>query len=225
MPIQPLPYAQRLRNRIIALGIFATLCFMIGSCIFGGGKKEEVAKLPEAPEAPLVAADSASNTSSNPVNDSAASDSGAGDLETAMAEGSPLTPAEQKAEDMANAQAAITAAVTPEVPPEIEVIDSTHIKAQKNVFLAEKIDNMLRRFKPMYGVILVVDVQTNEIIAWGERKDEKVQSTPDFFVKNTFPAASLAKTITIAAAMDSKRYSLNTPIPMIGSYHTLYKNQ
>ena len=25
--------------------------------------------------------------------------------------------------------------------------------------------------------------------------------------------------------MDSKRYSLNTPIPMIGSYHTLYKNQ
>ena len=225
MPIQPLPYAQRLRNRIIALGIFATLCFMIGSCIFGGGKKEEVAKLPEAPEAPLVAADSASGTSSNPVNDSAASDSGARDLETAMAEGSPLTPAEQKAEDMANAQAAITAAVIPEVPPEIEVIDSTHIKAQKNVFLAEKIDNMLRRFKPMYGVILVVDVQTNEIIAWGERKDEKVQSTPDFFVKNTFPAASLAKTITIAAAMDSKRYSLNTPIPMIGSYHTLYKNQ
>ena len=225
MPIQPLPYAQRLRNRIIALGIFATLCFMIGSCIFGGGKKEEVAKLPEAPEAPLVAADSAGNTASNPVNDSAASDSGARDIETAMAEGSPLTPAEQKAEDMANAQAAITAAVTPEVPPEIEVIDSTHIKAQKNVFLAEKIDNMLRRFKPMYGVILVVDVQTNEIIAWGERKDEKVQSTPDFFVKNTFPAASLAKTITIAAAMDSKRYSLNTPIPMIGSYHTLYKNQ
>ena len=99
MPIQPLPYAQRLRNRIIALGIFATLCFMIGSCIFGGGK-EEVAKLPEAPEAPLVAADSAGNTASNPVNDSAASDSGARDIETAMAEGSPLTPAEQKAEDI-----------------------------------------------------------------------------------------------------------------------------
>ena len=161
MPIQPLPYAQRLRNRIIALGIFATLCFMIGSCIFGGG----------APEAPLIAADTISNGSSNLAKDSAASDSGARDIETAMAEGSPLTPAEQKAEDMANAQAAITAAVTPEVPPEIEVIDSTHIKAQKNVFLAEKIDNMLRRFKPMYGVILVVDVQTNEIIAWGERKD------------------------------------------------------
>ena len=47
LPKEPLPYAQRLRNRIIALGIFATLCFMIGSCIFGGGKKQEVAQLPE----------------------------------------------------------------------------------------------------------------------------------------------------------------------------------
>ena len=232
MPIEPLPYAQRLRNRIIALGIFAALCFMIGSCIFGGDKKEEVAKLPEAPEAPI-----------------AATDSGALDLETEMAEGEDSLAAPsglennaatnalengtaqgqlqggQRQEDLANTQATVTAAVTPENPPEIEVIDSTHIKVQKNVFLAEKIDNMLRRFKPMYGVILVVDVQTNEIIAWGERKDEKVQSTPDFFVKNTFPAASLAKTITIAAAMDSKRYSLNTPIPMIGAHHTLYKNQ
>ena len=225
LPKEPLPYAQRLRNRIIALGIFATLCFMIGSCIFGGGPKQEVAKLPEAPETPVAAIDSTSDTANNPVNDSAATDSGALDLETAMAEGTPLSTAEQKTEDLANTQATVTAAVTPEVPPEIEVIDSTHIKAQKNVFLAEKIDNMLRRFKPMYGVILVVDVQTNEIIAWGERKDEKVQSTPDFFVKNTFPAASLAKTITIAAAMDSKRYSLNTPIPMIGAHHTLYKNQ
>ena len=224
LPKEPLPYAQRLRNRIIALGIFATLCFMIGSCIFGGGKKQE-AKLPEAPETPVAAIDSTSDTANNPVNDSAATDSGALDLETAMAEGTPLSTTEQKTEDLANTQATVTAAVTPEVPPEIEVIDSTHIKAQKNVFLAEKIDNMLRRFKPMYGVILVVDVQTNEIIAWGERRDEKVQSTPDFFVKNTFPAASLAKTITIAAAMESKRYSLNTAIPMIGSYHTLYKNQ
>ena len=63
LPKEPLPYAQRLRNRIIALGIFATLCFMIGSCIFGGGKKQE-AKLPEAPETPIVAIDSTSNTAS-----------------------------------------------------------------------------------------------------------------------------------------------------------------
>ncbi len=119
LPKEPLPYAQRLRNRIIALGIFATLCFMIGSCIFGGGKKQEVAQLPEAPEAPVVSVDSASNTASTPTTASAATDSGALDLETAMAEGTPLSTTEQKTEDLANTQAAITAAVTPEVPPEI----------------------------------------------------------------------------------------------------------
>lgn len=135
----------------------------------------------------------------------------------------------QKAEDdnekLKNMQASIGAAVSPENPPAIDVIDSTHIKKQKNVFLAEKIDNMLRRFRPDYGVILVVDVKTNEIIAWGERKDDHVQSIPDYFVKNTFPAASLAKTVTIAAAMESNRYSLNTPIPFKGASHTLYKSQ
>ena len=226
--MEPLPYAQRLRNRFIALGIFAALCFMIGSCIFGGGKKEEAPKLPEAPEAPIAATDSGAldlETEMAEGDDSLAAPS----LQTAQAVGNGAAQGQlqsgQRQEDLENTQATVTAAVTPENPPEIEVIDSTHIKAQKNVFLAEKIDNMLRRFKPLYGVVLVVDVQTNEIIAWGERKDEKVQSTPDFFVKNTFPAASLAKTITIAAAMESKRYSLNTPIPMIGSHHTLYKNQ
>ena len=120
--MEPLPYAQRLRNRFIALGIFAALCFMIGSCIFGGGKKEEAPKLPEAPEAPI-----------------AATDSGALDLETEMAEGedslaAPLlqtAPAMgngsaqgqlqggQRQEDLENTQATVTAAVTPENPPEI----------------------------------------------------------------------------------------------------------
>ena len=89
------------------------------------------------------------------------------------------------------------------------------------MFLAEKIDQMLRRYKPDYGVILVVNAKTNEIIAWGERRDDKVQNQPDYFVKNSFPAASLAKTVTIAAAMESGRYSLDTPIPMRGASHTL----
>jgi cell division protein FtsI/penicillin-binding protein 2 len=93
------------------------------------------------------------------------------------------------------------------------------------VFLAEKIDNMLRRFRPMHSAILVIEPKSNEIIAWGETKDYKVQNSPDYFVKGTFPAASLAKTITIAAAMESNRYSLNSPIPDRGAHHTLYKNQ
>lgn len=103
--------------------------------------------------------------------------------------------------------------------------DTLHIKAQKDPLLADKIDILLRRYHPDLGVILVVNTKTNEIIAWGERRDGKVQNRPDWIGRATFPAASLAKLVTIAAAMESNRYSLNTPIPMIGRHHTLYLNQ
>ena len=105
------------------------------------------------------------------------------------------------------------------------VRDTLHIKAQKDPLLADKIDILLRRYHPDLGVILVVDTKTNEIIAWGERRDGQVQNKPDYIGRATFPAASLAKLVTIAAAMESNRYSLNTPIPMIGRHHTLYLNQ
>ena len=105
------------------------------------------------------------------------------------------------------------------------VRDTLHIKSQKNAYLADKIDILLRRYHPDLGIILVVDTKTNEIIAWGERRDGKVQNKPDWIGKATFPAASLAKLVTISAAMESNRYSLNTPIPMIGRHHTLYLRQ
>ena len=103
--------------------------------------------------------------------------------------------------------------------------DTLHIKSQKNAYLADKIDILLRRYHPDLGIILVVDTKTNEIIAWGERRDGKVQNKPDWIGRATFPAASLAKLVTISAAMESNRYSLNTPIPMIGRHHTLYLRQ
>ena len=105
------------------------------------------------------------------------------------------------------------------------VRDTLHIKSQKDPYLADKIDILLRRYHPDLGIILVVDTKTNEILAWGERRDGKVQNKPDWIGRATFPAASLAKLVTIAAAMESNRYSLNTPIPMIGRHHTLYLNQ
>lgn len=107
------------------------------------------------------------------------------------------------------------------IPP----IDSTHIKSQKNLFLAQKMDNLLRNFRPDYAIYLAVDPSTNEIIAWGERKEGEIQTKPDFLSRATFPAASLIKTVTVAAALESRMYSLNTEIPLIGASHTLYKNQ
>ena len=218
------PYKERMRNRCIAAGVFIILCVFIASCIFGEKAEVSEAKVAEeqltaepAAQTPDTLTAEAPATAATEIPAPAATD--------ANATGTPAGMQADKAEDLANAQASIVAAIAPENAPEPEIIDSVHIKKQKDVFLAEKIDQMLRRFKPMHSIVLVVEPKTNEIVAWGETKDYKVQNEPDYFTRNTFPAASLAKTITIAAAMESNRYSLNSPIPDRGAHHTLYKNQ
>ena len=230
-PQNRLPYKKRLRNRCIAIAVFFALCALIGSCIFKSGEQAT------RPKEFVVNGNVLSTQSNEPIKGTFTLDSSIIDslkeAHRAIKLKDTLTESainsfigEAKASTgAATTEESETAEAAPELPPVDEKIDSTHIKKQKDLFLAQKIDNMLRRFKPMYGVILVVDPKSNEIIAWGETKDYKVQNKPDFFVKNTFPAASLAKTITIAAAMDANRYSLNTPIPMLGASHTLYKRQ
>lgn len=137
-----------------------------------------------------------------------------------------VLPTENKKEEIPKANEKETSKTQEEpIESKNDAIDSTHILSQKNVHLAKKIDNLLRTFKPAHALYLIVDAKSNEIIAWGENKDMVVQSTPDYLSRSTFPAASLIKTVTLAAALESKQYSLNTPIPLIGNAHTLYKNQ
>ena len=236
-PQNRLPYKKRLRNRCIAIAIFIAACALIGSCIFKSGEK--AAK----PTGFVVNGNDPTATSKEWITDTLRVDSSIIDslkeAHRAIKVKDTLTESAAKSLFFGEAKASMEAA-TEAAPkeidsasadtaaksiPENDPVDSVHIKAQKDVFLAEKIDNMLRRFRPMHSAILVVEPKSNEIIAWGETKDYKVQNSPDYFVKGSFPAASLAKTITIAAAMESNRYSLNSPIPDRGAHHTLYKNQ
>lgn len=219
MPIKPyeepnrLPYAVRMRNRAIAIIVFIFICALIGSCIFS---KEENKKVAKDETASIIKEEG--NSADRQAQEAPATETAAPSDPLEMFES--ITP-----EEIANTQMAVAAEIAPENPPVVEIIDSAHIKSQKDVFMAEKIDNLLRRFKPENAIILIVDAKSNEILAWGERKDNAVQNQPDYLTRNTFPAASLAKTITIAAAMESNRYALNTTIPLIGHAHHLYKNQ
>ena len=208
LPKKRLPYAVRIRNRIIVFSVFMGLCALIGTCVFS--EKEQANPAEEE-----IAEETAANTAEQNTDEQASAN---------VIREDGLFP-KADSEDLVNTQATVAAAVVPETPSEVDVIDSAHIKAQKDVFLAEKIDNLLRRFRPEYAVILMVEPRSNEIIAWGERRNNHVQEKPDYFIKNTFPAASLAKTVTISAAMESNRYSLTSQIPMIGSSTKLYKSQ
>ena len=213
--MERLPYAKRMRNRCIAITVLVFIIVAIVHC----STKEDLpaSNVVESNIAP--AADSTSESvAANDTN--AFYDTTAFDTANTAPNGlSRLTGIEDEDFDKTSVNTGLENSVA------AGGRDTLHIKSQKDPFLADKIDILLRRYHPDLGIILVVDTKTNEIIAWGERRDEHVQNKPDYIGRATFPAASLAKLVTISAAMESNRYSLNTPIPMIGRHHTLYLNQ
>jgi len=213
--MERLPYAKRMRNRCIAITVLVFIIVAIVHC----STKEDLpaSNVVESNIAPATdsSSESIAANDTNAFYDTTAFDT----ANTAPNGLSRLTGIEDEDFDKTSASTGFENSVA------TGVRDTLHIKSQKDPFLADKIDILLRRYHPDLGVILVVDTKTNEIIAWGERRDEHVQNKPDYIGRATFPAASLAKLVTISAAMESNRYSLNTPIPMIGRHHTLYLNQ
>ena len=210
--MERLPYAQRMRNRCIAITVLVTIIIAIVHC----SSKDD-------PAPTEIATTPQETLETIAINDTNAFDSTT--FSDTISKNSNGLAALKGIEDEDFENAATTEKETTESSATENVRDTIHIKSQKNPYLADKIDILLRRYHPDLGVILVVDTKTNEILAWGERRDGKVQNKPDWIGRPTFPAASLAKLVTIAAAMESNRYSLNTPIPMIGRHHTLYLNQ
>ncbi len=211
--MERLPYAQRMRNRCIAITVLVSIIVAIVHCSSNDDPESANATTEHSV---ATAVDSIAEAAT--FADTNAFDSVVTENPNGLAA---LKGIED--EDFDNAPAVNAANATSESTESVR--DTAHIKSQKDPFLADKIDILLRRYHPDLGVILVVNTRTNEIIAWGERRDGKVQNKPDYIGRATFPAASLAKLVTIAAAMESNRYSLNTPIPMIGRHHTLYLNQ
>ena len=210
--MERLPYAQRMRNRCIAITVLVTIIIAIVHC----SSKDD-------PAPTEIATTPQETLETIAINDTNAFDSTT--FSDTISKNSNGLAALKGIEDEDFENAATTEKETTESSATENVRDTIHIKSQKDPYLADKIDILLRRYHPDLGVILVVDTKTNEILAWGERRDGKVQNKPDWIGRPTFPAASLAKLVTIAAAMESNRYSLNTPIPMIGRHHTLYLNQ
>ncbi|WP_405329167.1 penicillin-binding transpeptidase domain-containing protein [Fibrobacter sp.] len=211
--MERLPYAQRMRNRCIAITVLVSIIVAIVHC---SSKDDPESANATTEHSAATAVDSIAEAVT--FADTNAFDSVVTENPNGLAA---LKGIED--EDFDNAPAVNAANATSESTESVR--DTAHIKSQKDPFLADKIDILLRRYHPDLGIILVVNTRTNEIIAWGERRDGKVQNKPDYIGRATFPAASLAKLVTIAAAMESNRYSLNTPIPMIGRHHTLYLNQ
>ena len=159
--MERLPYAQRMRNRCIAITVLVFIIVAIVHC----STKEELPASNVVESNATAIADSASEAI-------ASSDTNAFEdtTENTAANGlSRLTGIEdedfEKSTASANDDSIATAGGR----------DVNHIKSQKDPFLADKIDILLRRYHPDLGIILVVDT------TW-------VQGAPVFsIVRDNFP--------------------------------------
>ncbi|MEK6628641.1 MAG: penicillin-binding transpeptidase domain-containing protein [Bdellovibrionota bacterium] len=88
--------------------------------------------------------------------------------------------------------------------------------------LQNRASSLLKRYKPDYAAIVMMDAKTGEILAMSSFQKTKPTGT-NLAIKATYPAASIFKVITAATAVDKTGISPNHRIAFNGGNHTLYK--
>jgi cell division protein FtsI/penicillin-binding protein 2 len=85
---------------------------------------------------------------------------------------------------------------------------------------------LFKQYKPRYGALVALDPQSGRVLALcSYRHDSAADLGSNLFLRSIFPAASVFKTVTAAAAIEKSQYTSSTTTPMRGANHTLYKSQ
>jgi cell division protein FtsI/penicillin-binding protein 2 len=88
--------------------------------------------------------------------------------------------------------------------------------------LQESMEKQFQAFKPDYGAFVAIDPQTGAILSLlSYTKKEK--HLGNLALKASFPAASVFKIVTAAAAVDKNKANSETVVAFTGADHTLYK--
>ncbi|MFT7530966.1 MAG: peptidoglycan glycosyltransferase [Gammaproteobacteria bacterium] len=82
----------------------------------------------------------------------------------------------------------------------------------------------LKKYRPDYGMIVAMDAETGKILTMTDIQRNGDQ-TDNLNLKATYPAASVFKTITAAAAIDLGKADAKTVLPYNGKPTSLYKKQ
>ncbi len=85
--------------------------------------------------------------------------------------------------------------------------------------LQQAVEQTLKRGKVPYGAFVAMDARTGQVLAMVSHgmKGENLG------LRASYPAASIFKIITAAAALESHKFTHDSMIPVLGSFHTLYK--
>lgn len=103
------------------------------------------------------------------------------------------------------------------------VFTSLDMDLQKDLVSALNDLKTLDRGKPRRIAIVAMDVTTGSLVAMAGFDLDDPQSNP--CVASNYPAASIFKIVTAAAAVDSLGYTAHTPLYFNGNKYTLYKRQ
>ncbi len=88
--------------------------------------------------------------------------------------------------------------------------------------LQEKIEETYHRYDPSFAAFVAMDPETGKILAMVDYSSEKHDG--NLALEATFPAASVFKVVTSAAAMNDGKVRPNALFPVNGRYTTLYKS-
>ncbi len=86
------------------------------------------------------------------------------------------------------------------------------------------LDRLYRRYRPDYAAFVALDPTTGEVIAlfsW----DKKRSGLGNLALRSNYPAASIFKIVTAAAALDQGKVEPDTVLPFNGKRSSLYKRQ
>ncbi len=88
--------------------------------------------------------------------------------------------------------------------------------------LQERVEETYQRYDPSYAAFVAIDPETGRILAMADYSSEPHDG--NLALQATFPAASVFKVVTSAAAMGDGKIRPNAIFPVNGRYTTLYKS-
>jgi len=85
--------------------------------------------------------------------------------------------------------------------------------------------SLMKRYKPLYGAIIAMHPNSGRVISIVSFKHDSVSDLGNISFRSIFPAASVFKTITAAAAIEEAGFDAQSLVKHVGRNHTLYKYQ
>lgn len=125
------------------------------------------------------------------------------------------------------AQALGTALDRGEFPEEISITKGWKqykgkVSYTLDLALQNKMERLIKSYKPDYGAFIALDAETGRVLSLVSYTN-RAKDFGNVNLKATFPAASVFKIVTSAAAMERANFRPDSVIPINGSNHTLYK--